>query len=179
MSNPEIVGWFDDNWLDTFSRGVKSGFASLSHRDRALALVGSAFDHEIGAGRRVLYEGPVGAHTAELADAFEVIGSKKAAKVIRDFAATFPGGAPSPDDEERERQVSELPSEAWKVLRKFGDLFEECAGDGERVLLHKLYDWYHAQSGQAEGSGSPAAPKPAKKSPRKGRQSKGKKGARE
>jgi hypothetical protein len=169
MSEPDIVSWFDDHWLDTYDRGIEQGFHSLSRRDQVLALVGATFDHEIGAGRRVLYEGPVGAHTAELAEAFETIGSKKAAKVIREFARMFPGGAPSLDDQEREQQVEDLPDKAWKVLHKFGDLFDEWVPGGERVLLTQLYEWYHAQSGPAQGTGAPAKPKPkrVKKSPKK------------
>jgi hypothetical protein len=171
MAEPDIVSWFDDHWLDTFTQGANRGFHSLSRRDQVLALVGAAFDHEIGAGRRVLYAGPVGAHTAELAEAFEAIGSKKAAKVIREFAGMFPGGAPSPDDEERERQVEQLPDRAWKVLHKFGALFDESVPGGERILLTQLYEWYHAQSGQAQAVGTPAKPKPrpVKKSPKKKR----------
>jgi hypothetical protein len=159
MGKPDIVSWFDNHWLDTFDRGVEGGFDSLSERDRVLALVGAAFDHEIGAGRRVLYAGPVGAHTAELADAFEAIGAPQAARVIRQFAATFLGGAPSADEDERVRQVDELPASAWKVLHAFGDLFEECGPDGERMILTKLYEWYHAQTDQASG---PKAKGPAK-----------------
>jgi hypothetical protein len=121
MGEPDIVSWFDDHWLDTFRRGAEEGFDSLSRRDQVLALVGATFDHEIGAGRRVLYAGPVGAHTAELAEAFEAIGVEKAGKVIREFAAMFPGGAPSADGEERKRQVKELPDKAWKVLHQFGE----------------------------------------------------------
>src|SRR5437016_4408885 len=104
MSEPDVVGWFDEHWLDTFTRGFTQGFGTLSPRDRVLALVGVVFDHLIGAGRRVLYEGPAGAHTVEMADAFEVIGCPRAAKLLRDFDRSFPGGAPSADADERARQ---------------------------------------------------------------------------
>jgi Domain of unknown function (DUF4375) len=160
MGEPNIVAWFDDRWLDTFDRGVEEGFDSLSRRDQVLAMVGAAFDHEIGAGRRVLYAGPVGAHTAELADAFEAIGSKKAAKVIRKLAASFPGGVPAADDHERKRQVEELPDQSWKILNEFGRLFDECDPGGERVLLVQLYRWYHAQSEQRSAPGAGAKPMP-------------------
>lgn len=150
MAEVKIVTWFDDHWLPTYTRGVKKGFDKLSHRDRVLALVGAEFDYQVGAGWRVMYAGPVGAHTAELADAFAVIGCEPAARVIRRFAAMFPGSAPSADAKERERQVAELPDEAWEVLDEIGELFEECAEDGERVLLQQLYDWYHAQAPEAD-----------------------------
>lgn len=169
MDQPDIVSWFDAHWLDAFTRGAEQGFHSLRHRDQILALVGATFDHEIGAGRRVLYAGPVGAHTAELAEAFEAIGSRKAAKVIREFAAMFPGGVPSPDDEERERQIELLPDRAWKVLHKFGELFDEWAPGGERVLLTQLCEWHHAQSEQEGSAPAKRKSRPVKKSPKKER----------
>jgi hypothetical protein len=145
MSQPDIVSWFDDHWLDAFTAGAKRGFHALSPRDRVLALVGAVFDHEIGAGRRALYQGPAGAHTVEMAGAFEAIGAKRAAELIRTFDRNFPGGAPSQDEQERERQIESLPAKAWAPWDEIGELFEECADNGERVMLIQLYDWYHSQ----------------------------------
>jgi Domain of unknown function (DUF4375) len=145
MSRREIVSWFDKHWLNTFTRGWQHGFDSLSHKDRVLALVGAVFDHLIGAGVRVLYEGPAGAHSREMAESFAAIGAKRVADLLRQFDRAFPGGRPAPDDDERERQVAELPKEAFDSWSEISDLFDEVVPGGERVLLTQLYDWYHAQ----------------------------------
>jgi hypothetical protein len=145
MADPDLVSWFDDHWLPAFTAGATRGFHALSPRDRVLALVGAVFDHLIGAGLRVLYEGPAGAHTATLADSFEAIGARRVAELLRDFDRNFPGGAPSPNQAERQRQIDELPNAAWAPWDEIGELFEECAANGERVLLIQLHDWYHAQ----------------------------------
>ena len=163
MDSPNIVSWFDGHWLDAFTRGSKQGFDSLSEKDRVLALVGAVFDHMIGAGIRVLYEGPAGANTVAMADAFDAIGAKKAAKLIRDFDRFFPGGAPSQDEDEREQQVEKLPDKAWTVWRKFDDLFDEWVPGGERVMLTQLHDWYHAQPDES----ATRKAKPGKKRPRR------------
>src|SRR6266545_1039174 len=143
MAETKIVSWFDAVWPALWARGTAEGFDSLSRRDRVVALVGAAFDHEIGAGHRVLFAGPVGAHTADLAESFDTIGAPKAAKVIRQFAKMFPRGAPAANEKKRARQVEKLPDKAWKVLERFGELFDEWVPGGERVLLTNLYEWYH------------------------------------
>ena len=38
MGEPDIVSWFDDHWLDTFTRGANRGFHSLSRRDQVLVV---------------------------------------------------------------------------------------------------------------------------------------------
>lgn len=145
MANPEIVDWFDKHWLNTYTQAITKGLNTLSEKDQVLALVGATFDHEIGAGRRELMCGPMGAHIPELIAAFEKLDLKEAAKSFRKFAKKFPDGTPAKDEAEREEQVSNLPKNAWKELYKFGELFEEFEPGGERVMLTRLYEWYHKQ----------------------------------
>jgi hypothetical protein len=40
MSSPNIVGWFDGNWMPARDRALKGGWDSLVRRDQVLVAVG-------------------------------------------------------------------------------------------------------------------------------------------
>jgi hypothetical protein len=146
MSRPEVVAWFDAHWYPAFSQADGLGWDALPRRDRVLALAGAVIDAFVGSDRYTLYRQAAGRHADEMAGAFEAVGLPEEAAALRAINAAFPGGRPAADDAERERQVDGLPGEAWAPWRALRASFDRWVPGGERVMLTRLYEWYHSQA---------------------------------
>jgi len=145
MDSSDIVDWFDVHWYPAFERADGPGWDSLPRRDRVLALVGAVMDTLVGSDRSTLYRSAAGRHASEMAESFDLIGLPEEAAAIRAINAAFPGGRPAADNAKRSQQVDKLPIKAWSTWRILNTSFERWVPDGERVMLTRLHEWYHAQ----------------------------------
>jgi hypothetical protein len=147
MNNPDIVGWFDDNWMPTRDRALESGWDSLSRRDQVLVAVGLLLDSCVGDGVRAVVDGVVEGNdeglTAKMPDALQEVGLPEAAEHVRSIIRLrTPTGSAKKDESNRK--------EALKHWREIHRLFDEWVPGGERVMLTKLHDWYHSQPEKAQ-----------------------------
>src|SRR5262245_60282670 len=87
MAEPDIVSWFDDNWMPARERALQHGWDSLSRPDQVLVAVGFLLDSCVGDGVWAIVDGVVKGNdeglTARMPDALEEIGLPKAAKHVR------------------------------------------------------------------------------------------------
>lgn len=159
MSSPDIVGWFDNNWMGVRERALKSGWDSLPRRDQVLVAVGFLLDGCIGDGVWAIVDGVVEGSdeglTVRMPAALEDVGLPKVAEHVRSIIRLrAPTGSPA--------KVESNRSEALGHWGEINDLFEEWIPGGERVMLTKLYDWYHTHTEQGNGGKAAAPDKPAK-----------------
>lgn len=142
MGKPDVVGWFDENWMGVREQGHVHGWESLSRPDQVFLAVGFLLDSCIGDGVWAIVDGVVEDNdeglTVHMPDALEAIGCPEAAEHIRAIVRLrAPTGSEDKDASNRKEALSH-----WRAI---GDLFEEWDSQGERVMLLRLYEWYHAQ----------------------------------
>jgi hypothetical protein len=160
MSSTNIVGWFDDSWMPTRERAIKSGWGSLPRRDQVLLAVGFLLDSCVGDGVWAIVDGVVDGHdeglTVRMPEALEEVGLPEAAAHVRSIIRLrAPTGSPRKDKLNREQAL-----DRWGQI---GELFEEWVPGGERVMLTKLHDWYHAQPEPAQAGTVPTQGDPGKR----------------
>jgi hypothetical protein len=156
MSSPDVVGWFDDNWMPVRERALDGGWDSLPRRDQVLLAVGFLLDSCVGDGVWAVVDGVVKGNdeglTARMPDALDEVGLPEAADHVRSIIRLrAPTGSPAQDKTNREKALGH-----WGEVN---DLFEECVPGGERVMLTKLYDWYHSRPEQPRGVNVPTRDK--------------------
>jgi hypothetical protein len=173
MSSPNIVAWFDDNWMPTRARALKSGWDFLARRDQVLVAVGFLLDSCVGDGVWAIVDGVVKGNdeglTVRMPDALEEVGLAEAAEQVRSIIRLrAPTQLPKMDESNRNEALGH-----WQKIHR---LFDESVPGGERVMLTKLHDWYHSQLAPAKSARAPAQSKKrkpqsgnAKKAPRKKR----------
>ena len=142
MDTPDMAGWFDANWMKVRDRALTSGWDSLSRPEQVLVAVGFLLDSCVGDGDWAIVYGVVEGNdeglTVRMPDALEEIGLPEAAQHIRSIIQLrAPTGSP-----EKDRANSERALDHWHEIER---LFDEWAPGGERVMLTRLYDWYHSQ----------------------------------
>ena len=143
MSDSAIVDWFDRNWMPTRHRANGGEWDSLSHRDQVLLAVGFLLDSCVGDGVWAVVDGVVEGDdeglTVKMPDALDTIGLHEAAEHVRNIIQLRrPTDSPETDELNRDEALNH-----WNDIEL---LFDEWTPDGERVMLTKLYDWYHAQT---------------------------------
>src|SRR5262249_10267366 len=136
MASPDIVGWFDDNWMNARERAQADGFEALGRPDQVLAAVGFLFDSFIGDGVLAIVDGVVQGSdeglTVKMPDALDEIGLSDAAEHVRQIIRLRqPTGSAAKDGKQRTAAL-----EHWSALHA---LFDETGPDGERVMLTRLY----------------------------------------
>jgi hypothetical protein len=142
MSNPDLVGWFDDNWMAARDRALQNGWDALPRRDQVLVAVGFLLDSCVGDGvwavvDRVV-EGNDEGLTVRMPEALDAIGCPEAAEHVRSIVRLrAPTGSARKDAGNRTKAL-----EHWQDICR---LFEEWVPGGERVMLTRLHDWYHRQ----------------------------------
>jgi hypothetical protein len=162
MSNPDIVGWFDDNWMTTRDRACESGWDSLSRRDQVLLAVGFLLDSCVGDGVWAIVDGVAEGNddglTVKMPEALEEVGLPQAAEHVRGIIRLrAPTGSPKKDERNRKEALSH-----WREIHR---LFDEWVPGGERVMLTKLHNWYHSQRENTQGARVAAQDKPTKPRP--------------
>jgi hypothetical protein len=145
MDKPDIMGWFDTAWMPARERALKRGWDTLSRPDQVLVAVGFLLDSCVGDGVWAVVDGVVSGSdeglTIRMPEALEEVGLKKAAGHIRKIVKLrAPAGAPKKDGANRKKALDE-----WSSIRR---LFGEWVPGGERVMLTRLYEWYHARAGE-------------------------------
>jgi hypothetical protein len=164
MTSPNIVEWFDDNWMPTRDRAHETGWDSLPRRDQVLLAVGFLLDSCIGDGVWAIVDGVVKGNdeglTAKMPDALAEVGLPEAAEHIRSIVRLrAPSGSAKKDKNNRSKAL-----EHWQEIHR---LFDEWGRNGQRVMLTKLHAWYHDQPepGQLGSVIEPAKPRkqPARK----------------
>src|SRR5262249_46907086 len=118
MAKPDIVGWFDKNWMPARDRALKQGWDSLSRPDQGLVAVGFLLDSCIRDGVWAIVDGVVEGSdeglTARMPKALEEVGLKKAAGHVRKIVQLrTPTGAAKKDEANRERAL-----EHWLALNQ-------------------------------------------------------------
>jgi uncharacterized protein len=137
--------WFDKKWWHVYDYGTRHGLDALSEKNQVLFLVGYLIDQLCNGGALMVYYNPSAEYTPQITKALDKIGASRAAQVIREINAFFPGGVPAADHEARERQIEKLPKKASTLAAELEQIFDESAPDGdERVLLMQLYHYYNA-----------------------------------
>jgi hypothetical protein len=169
MAEPDIVGWFDGNWMPVRDRALKHGWESLSRPDQVLLAVGFLLDSCVGDGVWAIVDGVVEGNdeglTARMPDALEEVGLPEAAEHVRRIIRLrAPAGSPKKDEANRKTALDH-----WRAIHR---LFDEWVPGGERVMLTRLYEWYHAQTDKAaEPVAAPdrggTKPKQGSRSPRR------------
>ncbi len=145
MGVPHIVSWFDANWMLARDRALKLGWDSLSRPDQVLVAVGFLLDSCVGDGFWAIVDGVIEGNdeglTVRMPEALKEVGLPEAADHIRQIIQlrTAPGSA------NQKRANREQASDHWLEIHR---LFDEWVPGGERVMLTRLYEWYHAQTGK-------------------------------
>src|SRR5215469_4699629 len=120
MAKPEIVGWFDSNWMPARDRALKHGWASLSRPDQVLVAVGFLLDSCVGDGVWAIVDGVAEGNdeglTARMPEALAEIGLPKAAEHIRKIIQLrAPVGLAKKDEANRKKALGH-----WRAI---SDLF--------------------------------------------------------
>lgn len=141
MGKPDMVGWFDANWMRQRELAMREGFDSLSRRDQVLVAVGFLIDSCIGDGEWAVVDGVVEGQdeglTRRMPAALEDIGASEAAQHVREIIRLrAPTQTPEQDEANRDQAV-----EHWEEIAR---LFDKWIPKGERVMLTQLYEWYHS-----------------------------------
>lgn len=124
-----IIEWYDDAFFPAWERANDHGWESLSRRDQVLVGVGLLFDCFAGEGitasfKRDQDENAYNGLTSHIPDALQEVGLDEASEHVRTLLG--------------EPVVSEPLSALYRLLN-------EWVPDGERVMLTRLFEWYHAQ----------------------------------
>jgi hypothetical protein len=159
MGRREIVDWFDGNWMPTRRRALDSGWDSLSRRDQVLLAVGFLLDSCVCDGVWAIVDGVVEGSdeglTVKMPDALEAVGLSEAAEHVRNIIRLrAPTGTRRKDKSNRDKALDH-----WRSINR---LFEEWVPFQERVMLAKLYEWYHSQPEQAQPASALGLAKTAK-----------------
>jgi Domain of unknown function (DUF4375)/Ankyrin repeats (3 copies) len=137
--------WFDKKWRHVYDHGTRKGLDALGEKNQVLFLVGYLIDQLCNGGALMLYYNPSGGFTVQMAKALDKIGANRAAQLIGEISALFPGGVPAADREARERQIEKLPTKASDLGAELERLFDDrVPNGGERVLRTQLHDYYNA-----------------------------------
>lgn len=142
MAKPDLVGWFDRNWMPARDRALKYGWDSLSRPDQVLVAVGFLLDSCVGDGVWAVVDGVVEGQdeglTVRMPEALQAVGLPEVAEDIREIIRLrAPTGSAARDEAQRVQALDH-----WHGVR---EAFSEWVPDGERVMLTQLYDWYHSQ----------------------------------
>lgn len=144
----DIINWFEIKWGPVYEYGEKHGLTAMCDKNRVLFLVGYLIDQICNGGIEMVYGNPSANYTTEMPAALEKIGAARAAQVIRDSNALFPGGAPAKDMRERAEQVVALDDPLSALGEQLEAIFDEWLPDGgERKLMVQLYDYWHGKPG--------------------------------
>jgi hypothetical protein len=145
-----MVAWYEKTWPPVYGKGVAEGLDGLREKEQVLFLVGYLIDQLCNGGTFMVYYNPSAEYVVRIASALQMIGATRAARVMREINALFPGGAPSSIHETREQQLKALPEEAWEKGAELEGIFGEWLPDsGGRVMLKQLYDYFHAEPAAA------------------------------
>jgi hypothetical protein len=143
MAKPDIMGWFDNAWMPVRERALKQGWDALARPDQVLLAVGFLLDSCVGDGVWAVVDGVLSGSdeglTVRMPEALEEVGLKQAAGHIRKIIKLrAPAGSPRKGEANRKKAIGE-----WGAIqRQFG----EWVPGGERVMLTRLYEWYHTQT---------------------------------
>jgi uncharacterized protein len=88
--------WFDKKWWHVYDCGTH-GLDALSDKNQVLFLVGYLIDQLGNGDASMVYYNPSAEYTSQMTKALDKIGARRAAQVIRDINALFPGGVPAAD----------------------------------------------------------------------------------
>jgi len=141
---PNIVEWFDRHWMLARDQALRQGWDSLSRPEQVLVAVGFLLDSCIGDGVWAIVDGVVTGDdeglTVRMPDALEEVGLAEAAGHTREIIRLrLPAGSPQEDAANRKAAIDH-----WVAIYH---LFDEWVPEGERVMLTRLYEWYHSQGG--------------------------------
>jgi hypothetical protein len=172
MAKPDIMGWFDNAWMPARERALKEGWESLARPDQVLLAVGFLLDSCVGDGVWAVVDGVLSGSdeglTARMPEALEEVGLEQAAGYVRKIIKLrAPAGSPKKDEANRKKAIGE-----WGAIQR---LFGEWVPGGERVMLTRLYDLYHARTTipaeqrAAPGRGGAVATRSSRSPRRRGR----------
>jgi ankyrin repeat protein len=137
--------WLDKTWPDVYDYAVRNGVESMCEKNQVYFLIGYLISQLADGGTASVYANPSGAFTPLMAEALNKIGASRAAQVIRDINAFFPGSAPAAENEQRWKQIASVPPAAEKLGEDLEALFEErLPDDGPRLMVSQLHAFYGA-----------------------------------
>jgi hypothetical protein len=127
--SPSIIDWYEDTFFPAWERAQTDGWDTMSRRDQILVGVGLLLDCFAGEGitasfQRDRDENAYHGLTRHIPDALQEVGLDEASGHVRKLL-----------DEP-------IYSEPLTALYR---LLDEWVPDGERVMLTRLFEWYHAQ----------------------------------
>jgi|GEM_PF-4415987 len=143
MTDPDIIEWFDAHWMIARDGALHLGWDNLSRPDQVLVAVGFLLDSCIGGGVTMIVDGMLDGSdermTARMPAALDEVGLPEAAEHIRQIVRLrTPSDSASADAANRQAALAH-----WQAIHL---LFDEWEVDGERVMVARLYEWYHAQT---------------------------------
>lgn len=145
MAKPDIVSWFDGNWMPARDRALQHGWDSLSRADQILVAIGFLLDSCVGDGVWAVVDGVVEGQdvglTVRMPEALDEVGLPAVAEHVRQLIRLrAPTGSAERDEANREEALNH-----WGAIHR---LFDEWVPGGERVMLTRLHEWYHTQPGK-------------------------------
>jgi hypothetical protein len=136
--------WHGTKWGPVYNYVQAHGLAVVCEKNQVLFLVGYLVNQLCNGGAFTVYFNPSAEYTPQIPAALDKIGATRAARVIREINALFPGGVPDEDMDQRAVQIEKLPAEASDKGWVLEQIFDEWIPDGsERVLVQQLFDFYH------------------------------------
>lgn len=120
--------WFDgpESKVDLLFMRLDGNLQTMSQRDRFVWIIDwYHIELENGGTDQVFYNS-TGGQIAEAIEAFELIGARDSAEVLRRVCALFPDGKPAIEDEARREQMAAIRETDPEAFRRFdGQWFED------------------------------------------------------
>lgn len=112
-----------------------SGWSGLSDPERIFVCVEDVEAEVNNGGFHQYFFNSAGDHAQEASAAFEAIGARHTARIVRDACAVFPDGQPPEIREERQELLEQLGEDALSRLGELDDSFYEYQDNIEELLV--------------------------------------------